>query len=74
MLTPAELRDQSRVYRDASVKEAAPEFKRRLASHALALAQLAERIERALRAGEGVEELRLTVETLLGKQLGPSGS
>ena len=46
MLTPAELRDQSRLYREASAKEIVLEFKRRLASHALALALLAEKAER----------------------------
>jgi hypothetical protein len=46
MLTPAELRDQSRMYREAAAKEVVPEFKRRLASHALALAQLAEKMDR----------------------------
>jgi hypothetical protein len=44
--TPAELREQSRLYRQAAEKETTVEFKRRLASHALALAQLAEKIER----------------------------
>ena len=46
MLTPAELRDQSRRYRKASAKGIVLEFKRRLASHALALAFLAEKLER----------------------------
>jgi hypothetical protein len=46
MLTPAELRDQSRRYREAAAKEIVVEFKRRLASHALALAFLAEKVER----------------------------
>ena len=47
LLTPADLRELSRLYRDASEKETTLEIKRRLASHALALAQLAEKIERA---------------------------
>ncbi|MGO8915493.1 MAG: hypothetical protein ACLQJR_06255 [Stellaceae bacterium] len=46
LLTPAELREQSDLYRQAAEKEATLEIKRRLASHALALAQLAERIKR----------------------------
>lgn len=46
MLTPSELRDQARLYRDASAQEPVLELRRRLASHALALAQLAERVER----------------------------
>jgi hypothetical protein len=46
MPTPAQLRDGSRLCVQAAEKEATPEIKRRLASHALALAQLAENIER----------------------------
>ena len=46
MLTPAELREQSQRYRDASEGEATPELRRRLASHAQALIQLADRLER----------------------------
>lgn len=45
MLTPLELREQSRFYRTASAQETVPALRRRLASHALALAQLAERLE-----------------------------
>lgn len=66
MLTPAELREQSRLYREASAKESVPEFKRRFASHALALAQLAERIERAPGDGETVADFQMTVATLPG--------
>jgi hypothetical protein len=44
--TPAELREESRQYRQAAKKETTPEISRRLALHALALAQLAEKIER----------------------------
>ena len=66
MLTPAELRERSRLYREASAKESEPEFKRRLASHALALAQLAERVERAPGDGATVAEFALTVATPLG--------
>jgi len=46
MSTPAELRELSRRSREAAAKEKTPQIKRGLASHALALAQLAERIER----------------------------
>lgn len=45
MPTPAGLREQSRFFRQAITKEAEPHLKRYLASHALALAQLAEKIE-----------------------------
>jgi hypothetical protein len=46
MLTPAELRHNSRVFRHSAMSEDNPRLKLRLASHALALAQLAEAIER----------------------------
>ncbi|HXQ53082.1 MAG TPA: hypothetical protein VN802_18465 [Stellaceae bacterium] len=46
MPTPAELRDESRQYRHAAEIETTPEIRRRLANHALVLAQLAEKIER----------------------------
>jgi hypothetical protein len=46
MMTPTELRDEARLYRQAAAEESEPHLKRRLASHALALAQLAEMIER----------------------------
>jgi hypothetical protein len=46
MPTPAQLLEASRTYFRAAEKEATPEIKRRLASHALALAQLAEETER----------------------------
>lgn len=42
----AEMREESRLYRRAAKQEATWHLSRRLASHALALAQLAERIER----------------------------
>lgn len=45
-LRPAELRELSRQYRELAEKESTLAIKRRLASHTLALAQLAERIER----------------------------
>ena len=41
-----ELRAEARRYREAAKKETSPEIRRRLASHALALAQLAEKLER----------------------------
>jgi hypothetical protein len=40
------LREEARQYRQAAKKETSPEIRRRLANHALALAQLAEKIER----------------------------
>jgi hypothetical protein len=46
MLTPAELRAGCRLASQASKEESASPLKRMLASHALALAQLAEKIER----------------------------
>ena len=46
MPTPLELRDASRRFREAAKKEAIPRLKQMLASHALALAHLAEKIER----------------------------
>ncbi len=45
MLTPAQLRDASRLYLQAAEEETTLDIKRRLASHALALAQLAEHTE-----------------------------
>ena len=44
--TPAELRERSRLYREIAEKEITLPIKRRLAHHALALAQFAEKIER----------------------------
>ncbi len=43
---PAELREQSRLYRQAAENETNLYLSRTLASHALALAELAEKIER----------------------------
>jgi len=43
---PTVLREQSRSYRQAASKESERHLKRYLARHALALAQLAEKIER----------------------------
>jgi hypothetical protein len=45
-MTPAELREKSRLYREAVLKETEPHLKRQLANDAFALAQLAELIER----------------------------
>ncbi len=47
MATPTELRDEARLYREAAVDESTPTLKLYLARHALALAQLAERLVRA---------------------------
>ncbi len=51
-LTPAELREQSRQYLEAAQNDATPEMKRSLASHALALIQLAQQIERDKRIAD----------------------
>src|SRR5512135_798026 len=54
MLTSAELREESRRFRWKATRESNIYLKRRLAGHALALAQLAEKIEReAKRSPEG---------------------
>ena len=45
-LLPVELREQSRLYREAAENETNLYLSRTLASHALALAELAEKIER----------------------------
>ena len=45
-LRPAVLRELSQLYREAAKRESTWEIRRRLASHALALAELAEKIER----------------------------
>ncbi len=68
MLTPSELRDQARFYRDASVQEPVPELRRRLASHALALAQLAERVEREQAARQRTAPDTLALLTLPAAQ------
>jgi hypothetical protein len=46
MPTPAQWREGARRYCNAAEAEATPEISRRLASHAVALAELAEKIER----------------------------
>lgn len=46
MPTPGELREQARLYRQVAKMESTLEIRRRLINHALALAQLAEKIER----------------------------
>ncbi len=86
MPTPAELRAQSRAYLEAAEKESAIDARRRLADHALSLAQLAEQIERAFVSGENIkryrrmlaaddldESLRRTIETLLAEELAGGG-
>jgi hypothetical protein len=61
MLTPLELREQSQFYRNASAQETVPALRRRLASHALALAQLAERLEIEERSREpGMRDKRVS--------------
>jgi hypothetical protein len=56
MPTPSQLRDASRLYCQAAEKETTPEIGQRLASHALALTQLAEVIERRERLDEFVRD------------------
>ncbi len=46
MVEPAELREQARRYAEAAKKETEPETRRKLRAEALALAQLAEKVER----------------------------
>lgn len=78
LLRPAKLRELSRLYRHAAEQEPTLEIKRRLASHALALAELAEKVEREefvteanieryrhLLAQAVDEKQRKTIETLL---------
>jgi len=65
MSTAAEFREESRLYRQEAIKEADPHFKRRLASHALALAQLAERLERKETNHGAPEQHRLPISSLL---------
>lgn len=80
-LRPAKLRELSQLYRQAAKKEATLEIKRRLASHALALAELAERIARDTFVTEANieryrrmlaqsldEKRRKTIETLLREE------
>jgi hypothetical protein len=59
MPTPAQLREASRLYRDAAENEATPEIGRLLASHALALTQLAEVVERRERVDEFVRNANI---------------
>lgn len=58
MLTPDELREESRRYRMAALGETDPHLRRTLANHALAMAQLAEKTERAA-GGSKVPETRM---------------
>jgi len=55
MRTPAELREASRLAREAASAEAELHIRMRLANHALALAQLAERIEREEEADKTIK-------------------
>lgn len=51
MSTPAHWREASRIAREVAAKETDPKMKQMWASHAFALAQLAEQIERRKTAG-----------------------
>jgi hypothetical protein len=74
MPTPAQLREASQLYCQAAETEATPEIGRRLASHALALTQLAEVIERRERLDKFVSDTnvnryrRMMAGPLDGKQ------
>jgi len=46
MSTPAQLREEYRLTREALAKEASPELKRQLTRRAFVLAQLADKLER----------------------------
>ena len=61
MATPAELREQSRLFREMAKTETEPQLRRHLAANAMALAQLAEKIERdkAITGGDTVMRDRL---------------
>jgi hypothetical protein len=54
MPTPRELREQSHLFLKTAEKEPTLVIKRKLASHALALAQLAEKIEREAMRKESI--------------------
>jgi len=62
--TPSMLREDVRRYLEAASEETVPEIKRRLASHAFALSQLAERIERNRRMTEFIT--RANIEHYVG--------
>jgi hypothetical protein len=59
MVTSAQVREASRLYHEAAGNEATPEIGRLLASHALALTQLAEVIERRERVDEFVRNANI---------------
>jgi len=59
MPTPAQLREASRLYREAAKKEAVPETRQCLANQALAFAQLAEAIERREQTDEFVRDANI---------------
>jgi hypothetical protein len=74
--TPDELRERSRVFRDAAQKAAIPELKRRLAHYALLLAFAAEAIERGGPGRDDVlpalgDQERLIAEALAGAPVSP---
>jgi len=54
-ISAAEVRKQSRVFRQVGIYEASPELRRLARSHAIALAQVAEAIEKR---GDALPELR----------------
>ncbi len=66
VLTPADLRENARLLRGATGKETSSHLKTRLASYALALAQLAEKVEREETAqkdeGEGATGLLMLTQ------------
>ena len=69
--TPAELREQSRIFRDAALKAATPDLKRRLAQYALSIALAAESVERGGQIPDTVlvalrEQQQLLTEALDG--------
>jgi hypothetical protein len=62
--TPADLRDQSRLYREIALKAETGETKRQLAAHALTLAEIAEAIERDEQGLIAEDHKRRLVEAL----------
>jgi len=58
LVNSSNLREQSRVYRAAAKMEATLRLRRYLASHALALAQLAEKIDRKIERKKASEDPR----------------
>jgi hypothetical protein len=67
--TPGELREQSRRFRDVAYKAATSDLKRRLATDALVLAQIAEAIEReGVVQGVKAERYRRLLAEVLGEE------